>query len=113
MKSHHGVIGLLRIGLLFLLLISCIVVVNASARVVQPGGTIFIGERGLDITDCVSGNTVGWWAGPVVGAPSKIIAVTNKRSFLADPSQFIGYTGNWYNYNSATGTAGTLAFRVV
>jgi hypothetical protein len=113
MKLHNGKIGLLRMGLLVLLIASCIGVVSASSRVVSPGEDIAIGEKNLDIMYCVSGNTVGWWAGPVTGAPTKTMVIRNKRSFFADPSQFIGYTGNWYNYNQATGTVGTLAFHVV
>lgn len=111
MKSN----GLLRTGLLVLLIISCIGVVSAASRVVQPGGTVYIGETTLDITDCVSGNTIGWWGSAVdrfSTAPSKEITITNrdKRSFSVDPSDFIGYTGDWYNYNS--GEIGAVAFTV-
>jgi hypothetical protein len=83
------------------------------SRVVPAGGDVALGETGIDITYCVSGTTIGWWAGPLEGAPTNIVTVKNKQSFFVDPTQFDGYTGNWYNYNSRTGEPGPLAFNVV
>lgn len=113
MKLHnHGLIGLLRIGLLILLVTSCVQVVSASTRIVPAGGTVVIGETDLDITNCVYGNMIGWWssAAPLSSPPSKIIVISNKQSFTVAPADFSGYTGNWYNTDGLTASA--LAFRV-
>jgi hypothetical protein len=113
-KSHNNsVIGLLRIGLLILLVTLCVQVVSASTRIVPAGGDVTIGETDLDITNCVYGNMIGWWASaaPLSTAPTRTILVTNKQSFFVDPSDFSGFTGNWYNLNPG-GTAGAVAFRV-
>ena len=75
-------------------------------------GIVHIGDT-IDVSKCVSGKTIGWWAFEAdrrSTTPTFQVGITNKRSFYLAPSTFIAYGGNWYNINTATGYAGSLAF---
>ena len=66
---------------------------------------MYIGEEGLDISDCVSSDsTIGWWASAAqisTTAPTKTISLYGRvPSFTVAPSDFFGYTGNWYLLNA-------------
>jgi hypothetical protein len=121
MKSQNRITGLLRIGIVILLIAACVQVVSASTRVVPAGGVVVIGEQDLNVTRCVFGDTIGWWASPAdvnVTSPSRMLTVTNNRSYNVAPSDFIDssgfrYTGTWYNVNPANGRSYGIAFRVV
>jgi len=121
MKSQNRITGLLRIGIVILLIASCVQVVSASTRIVPAGGVVVIGEQDLDVTRCVFGDTIGWWASPAdvnVTSPSRMLTVTNNLSYNVAPSDFIDstgfrYTGTWYNVNPANGRSYGTAFRVV
>jgi hypothetical protein len=107
-------INSLRIGLLVLLVISCIAIVDASSLGVHSCGTIYIGEENLDVTDCVAGDTIIWYPSPSLKydfAPTKLIII-NKQSFDVDPAQFYGFTGLWYSLDPSTGKATHVAFMV-
>ena len=54
-----------RIGIV--LICMCLIVVPAMAAgaytTIPQGGTVFIGEQGLDVTTAMGGDTaIGWWA---------------------------------------------------
>jgi len=91
----------------------------ASARnpidVISPGGTVFIGESGLDITAAVPAiASIAWWASGAdinVTAPTRIIFPSDRLNFYISPSDFVGYTGNWYVYTGSPPPA-SLAFVV-
>ena len=68
---------------------------------VPAGGTVFIGEEGLDIraTGVVAGDEIGWW-GPT-GTPGTTpaqqkITVSDPEWFYISPASFSGYTGPWF-----------------
>jgi hypothetical protein len=106
-------INSLRIGLLVLLIMSCIAIVDASSLGVHSCGTIYIGEN-LDVTDCVAGDTIIWYPSPSLKykiVPTKIMTI-DKQSFFVDPDQFNGYTGLWYSQDPLTGKATHVAFMV-
>jgi len=100
-------LGLLRIGLLVLLITSCIVVVSASAKSTNSCGTVYVGQMNLDISGCIpSGTTIGWWvlkSEISVMPPTVSSKIEDSTSFNADPSVFTGYTGYWYIVNPSTG----------
>jgi len=82
---------------------------------ISLGGTVFIGEQGLDITHAMQGDTqIGWWASAASiaeSAPSQIISVSNPTSFSITPNTFGSYTGSWLHLNpsgKANGTAFTV-----
>jgi PGF-CTERM protein len=94
----------------------------ANGTIINQGATIFIGEEGLNVTHALNGaywgatcggtmtcdqwNTVpaltqiGWWASAANiynTAPSRTIDLKNRYgNLLVSPSDFVGYTGNWY-----------------
>ena len=97
--------GWLRLGILFLIIASGIVVVNASAKSTSSCGKIvYIGET-VDVSACVSSSdTIGWWSNPSyrssTGADS-YVPISNPATFNVDQTQFAAYTGTWYNVDSS------------
>ncbi|MDP3396887.1 MAG: DUF3821 domain-containing protein [Methanoregula sp.] len=99
---------------------------------VDQGATVYIGENGLNMTPAqlaayqdadghpitLAGDAtisqIGWWASAAsIGSslPTKTIDLTGRNlSFTVAPSDFVGYTGNWYLINSTTGFALLPAF---
>jgi len=100
----------------------------ANGTIINQGATIFIGEEGLNVThamnqayyrgnnmvgDPVENNSplqtnatrIGWWASAAdlyTTSPSRVIDLgVNGRYKLMTvaPSDFVGYTGNWYLLN--------------
>ncbi|HQA79987.1 MAG TPA: DUF3821 domain-containing protein, partial [Methanoregulaceae archaeon] len=87
---------------------------SAAVNQIAQGGDVFIGEEGLDVTAAVGTFTqIAWFASgttPATDTPNYIVAVGNAASFYVAPADFVGRTGNWYNWNGAN--AG-VAFNVV
>jgi len=106
---------------LVLIIASCIVVQAMAAGLssIPLGGTVYLGEEGLDISLAAIGNQIAWFpstAQTSAKVPEKLIDITNtKGSFFVNPADFATRNGNWYQWPSADGTVGTavLAFRVV
>jgi PGF-CTERM protein len=78
----------------------------ANIQTVPLGGTVFIGEQGLDVS-AATGNytTLSFYTGSqTIGtsAPAATVPVGNAVSFYVSPSDFSGKTGNWYLGNTAT-----------
>ena len=71
---------------------------------IPQGGTVFIGEQGLDITGALgSDSSIGWWASGAAiatSSPDSQIQVTTPSNFYVSPSSFGSYTGTWYRINS-------------
>ena len=95
-----------------------------NGTIINQGATIFIGEEGLNVThalnqayysallpaemSAINNNSIphqtviGWWASAAVlytTSPSRTIDLgVNRRyaSMTVAPSDFVGYTGNWY-----------------
>src|SRR5271157_2591630 len=74
---------------------------SGALNAIPSGGTVFIGERGLDIT--ASGATPGsllyyYGAGNNVtsGVQPEKTSVDDPRLFYVDPAVFGGKTGAWY-----------------
>jgi hypothetical protein len=93
----------LKIFLLALLVMPLILVVPVAAALntIPGGGTAFIGEQGLDITQtgAKSGATIAWYSGSSnvgSGAPTASVVVDDASSFYIAPSTFSGKTGAWY-----------------
>ena len=94
----------------------------ANGTIINQGASIFIGEEGLNVTHALNGayygatcggfltcemwnevpalTQIGWWASAADiynTAPSKTIDLKNRYpSMTVAPSDFVGYTGNWY-----------------
>lgn len=92
--------------------------VYGAINTVAAGGTVFIGEQGLDITAGTGANDqIAWFpatAETTSATPEQVIDVTTiKTGFYVSPTYFSSRTGNWYSWNSGL-TVGTaaVAFRV-
>jgi len=107
-------IALITIAM-FVLLAVMPVSAYVVAQNVSQGATVFIGESGLNITPAqltaqaaggTNSNVIGWWASAAsisASAPTKTIDLTGRNlSFTVAPTDFVGYTGNWYLYNGST-----------
>jgi hypothetical protein len=93
--------------------------VMAAITDITAGGTVFLGEQGLDITAGLGANNqIAWFpssATSTSATPEKVIDVTaSKTNFYAPASEFSSYTGTWYSWapGLTAGTA-TVAFRIV
>jgi trimeric autotransporter adhesin len=138
-------IALVAVALFVLLAVmpvAAVTTTNPNGTQIDLGATVFIGEQGLNLThalnaattgfdgltfpvyDGVPGNlTIGWWASAAqitTSAPTKTINLQGGRytNFQVAPSDFVGYTGNWYLLKSdgttaQTGTLGTNPVSVI
>jgi len=105
-------IALVAVAMFVLLAIMPVSAYAVAQNVTNAGATVFIGEAGLNITGAQiqaqeaagtsSSNTIGWWASAATigtSAPTQKIDLTGRnQSFTVAPSDFVGYTGNWYLY---------------
>jgi Domain of unknown function (DUF3821) len=96
----------------FVVLLVLVLPVMASLNTIQPGGTAFIGEQGLDITQTgvKSGSTIAWYSGSAnvgTSAPTATVTVDDPSAFYIAPVSFAGKTGAWYIFPTKT-----LAFYV-
>jgi len=112
---------------LFVLMAVMPVSAVANGTVINQGATIFIGEQGLNLTHVLNqaGNvpagieldtttptnvTLGWWASAAQitkSAPTRTInlgvgASPRYLSMTVAPSDFVGFTGNWYVLQGTT-----------
>ena len=90
--------------------------VTAAINTISQGNIVFIGEQGLDISAAMGPDTrVGWWASAadiITTSPTNAVDLTNRiTGFMVNPSEFSGYTGNWYRLNSE-GKSDGIAFNV-
>ena len=86
-------------------IIFCAGPVNAAINTISQGNTVFIGEEGLDISAAMGPDTqIGWWASAAdisTTAPGETIDLRSRiTGFMVIPSEFSGYTGNWYRINN-------------
>ena len=102
--------------LFVLILVFFIGPASGAINDIFPGGTVFIGEQGLDITHAMAGDTqIGWWASAASiaeSSPSQIVSISSLTSFSVSPSAFASYTGSWLHLDPA-GKANGTAFNVV
>ncbi|MCK9581242.1 MAG: DUF3821 domain-containing protein [Methanoregula sp.] len=102
--------------LIVLILVFFIGPASGAITDISPGGTVFIGEQGLDITHAMAGDTqIGWWASAASiseSAPSQKVPIPSLTSFSVTPSTFASYTGSWFRLDPA-GNANGTAFNVV
>ncbi|MDD1690604.1 MAG: DUF3821 domain-containing protein, partial [Methanoregula sp.] len=93
--------------------VSAVTDTNANGTVLSAGATVFIGEEGLNLTHALNTvqtnygldnapvlKTIGWWASAAdltASSPTKKLVLDNTyKDFQVSPSDFVGYTGNWY-----------------
>jgi hypothetical protein len=80
--------------------------VGAALNTIPAGGTVFIGEQGLDVSAAITaGTAIGWWASGVpinITSPSYQMVVSDATRFYVDPALFGSRTGNWYKISDNT-----------
>ena len=95
--------------------------VNADLKRISRGGTVFIGEDGLDISGAVGEaralavpalppRTVIGWGMPfydITTCPAlgTVDMAGRETAFFVSPAAFVGYTGTWYLIDPHTGMA--------
>jgi len=107
--------------LLFIITVCIIMHAGAAGLNSIPlGGTVYLGEEGLDITAATDfKNQIAWFPSTAQSGslnPEKVIDIGSvKQTFYVNPVDFASRNGNWYQWPSPDGTTGTavLAFRVV
>ncbi len=111
-------IALVAVALLLVLVAIMPVSAYTLRTNITQGATIFIGEEGLNLTSAQlngsyngnpSNTTIGWWASAAqisTTSPTKSISLIGRNeTFTVSPSDFVGYTGNWYFVDRTTGFA--------
>ena len=87
--------------------------VCAAINTIPVGGTVFIGEQGLDVSGGVAPAPIdiGWWASGAAiatSSPDKQISIPDPTNFFVSPTEFSSRTGTWYRL-----PAKTVIFNVV
>ena len=99
-----------KIGWIILVLVitSICVVFPATAVLNRPplGGTVYIGEQGLDFTTLAAPliTRIAWWSPGssfLTQAPDYQITVNNPGNFYISPNEFGSRTGTWYCVSAA------------
>jgi hypothetical protein len=80
---------------------------------IPVGGTVFIGEQGLDITGPIgpAPSQIGWWASGAsiaTTSPDYTYSVSDPTNFFVSPAEFGSHLGTWYAL-----PAKTAAFNVM
>jgi hypothetical protein len=87
--------------------------VSAATTLIPPGGEVFLGEEGLDLSvalpfpfDAIAFFPPG--SSPGYDIPLDIRTV-ERRGFAVIPSLYLDRTGPWYQWDSRRGAAGSVA----
>jgi hypothetical protein len=93
------------LGLIALVALAMLILpASAALNNIGPGGDVFIGEENLNVVAAITAPNIAWFASgtnPNTDTPNYIVAVGNPASFYVAPADFVGRTGNWYNWNGA------------
>jgi len=106
------------IGIAMVILFLVITPTLAELQTINPGATVFIGEGDLNITRAIDNSTlIAWWSSGTnikASVPAKVLVIGEYATrFGIRSSEFTGYTGNWYQYDTTTpDMAGPLTFTV-
>ena len=86
----------------FIILILLISPAISGSSVITPGGTVFVGEDGLDISasGVETGGQIGWWAPGSIRSnpPTDLFTVSSPSEFYVSPSSFEDMQGMWYTW---------------
>lgn len=83
---------------------------------VSQGGTVFLGEQGLDVSAALGSDiSIGWWASGAAiatSSPDSKVQISSPSDFYVSPMQFGSNTGTWYRLD-ASGKPDGVAFYIV
>jgi hypothetical protein len=123
LESLKGFSGMIRHGTIFLIaffLLMALVIpgsaVNTGVNTIAQGGDVFIGEEGLDISNCIGNTSQMAWFGPgtspSVNVPDYVLTVSDPTNFYVSPEIFTGRPGLYYQW-SGSSPAGPLAINIL
>ena len=76
--------------------------VLADVSVIPEGGTVFVGEEGIDVSayGMSDGTQIAWWApgSKRDGEPTRTEIISNVHSYYIIPAVFDDAIGRWYTY---------------
>lgn len=80
---------------------------SAAINTIPVGGTVFIGEQGLDVSGGVppAPTDIGWWASGAAIAttsPDYQMSIPDPTNFFVSPTEFSSRTGTWYKLPAKT-----------
>jgi hypothetical protein len=81
--------------------------VSATIQQIPVGGTVYIGEQGLDISGPTAAPKadIGWWASGAAIAttsPDYLVSIPDTSNFYVSPTEFGSHTGMWYKLPAKT-----------
>jgi hypothetical protein len=81
--------------------------VCALINTIPVGGTVFIGEQGLDVSGGVAPAPIdiGWWASGAAiatSSPDYQMSIPDSSNFFVSPTEFSSRTGTWYRLPAKT-----------
>lgn len=99
--SKHSILLIAIIMSLFL--VGNVAAVVGNYKTVPKGGSVFVGEEGLDISGSLNGYTHIAWKEKSDSVPYSLY-VGDGTNFYVNPNEFTSKTGNWFLYDATTGT---------
>ena len=103
LSSMHA-ISTVRYLILLAIIAGCLgsASVLADISVIPEGGTVFVGEEGIDISACgiSDGTHIAWWApgSKRDGEPTRTEIISNIHSYYVMSAIFDDAIGRWYTY---------------
>jgi PGF-CTERM protein len=89
---------------------------NTGVNTIMQGGDVFIGEEGLDISNCTGNVTQIAWFGlgssPANNVPDYLLAIGDPTEFYVSPAIFGDRQGLWYQWQGSS-PAGPVALNVL
>ncbi len=81
--------------------------VCAAINTIPVGGTVFIGEQGLDVSAAAAAGPIdiGWWASGAAiatSSPDYQMSIPDSTNFYVSPTEFSSRTGTWYRLPAKT-----------
>jgi hypothetical protein len=75
--------------------------VCALINTIPVGGTVFVGEQGLDVSAAAAAGPIdiGWWASGAAiatSSPDYQMSIPDSTNFYVSPTEFSSRTGTWY-----------------
>ncbi len=97
-----------------ILLLLLVLPAAADTTTVPKGGTVFIGEEGLDLSATLAAgdSQIAYYSsGATIGtsAPEAIRSVSPGATFFVSPSDFLDRTGAWYSYPNGVNDSAWIA----
>lgn len=112
---QHGNPGFI-VFLILMVLVPAGSAINTGVNTIAQGGEVFIGEEGLDISNCIGNATQLAWFGsgtsPSANAPDYILTIGDPVNFYVSPAIFADRAGLWYQWQGSS-PAGPPAINIL